>query len=246
MERHLLLVDDEANVLSALKRALRRDGYTIHTADSGAQGLDLVRDWPIAVVISDQRMPYMTGSEFLAHARQIRPHSIRIMLSGFSEVQSLADAINEGAAWKFLFKPWEDDQLRAQVRAAFEHYELDETNRSLNAALQLAGEEMARLNEIMTQRFDQASTDLLRERTELIARWQYLPLAAVKLDAQGHVETSNARAGNLPPGSLLVNDWQRLAATTQGHHPQLGQYWLQPPQPPELAYYLLLYDMDIG
>lgn len=117
--RTLLLVDDEDYVLASLRRLFRRDGYRILTANSGQEGLDLLACNEVDVIISDNRMPTMTGIEFLRKARLVRPETIRIVLSGYTELQSIADAINECAIFKFLTKPWDDAQLRVQVSDAF-------------------------------------------------------------------------------------------------------------------------------
>lgn len=122
MEQSLLLVDDEANVISSLKRLLRRDGYYIFTATSGEEGLNLLERHPVAVVISDQRMPFMTGAEFLRQVKALYPHTVRIMLSGHTEQSAVADSIRDGEIDKFLTKPWDDDQLLVHVRDAFHHF----------------------------------------------------------------------------------------------------------------------------
>ncbi|QNM95676.1 response regulator [Chitinimonas koreensis] len=124
MDRTLLLVDDEANILSALTRLFRRDGYRILSAGSGRDGLEVLRANPVGVIISDQRMPGMTGTEFLSEAKILQPESVRIVLSGYTELNSVTDAINRGSVFRFLTKPWEDELLREQVRDAFGHYEL--------------------------------------------------------------------------------------------------------------------------
>lgn len=116
----LLLVDDEENILRALTRVLRRDGYRILTACCAQDGLRLLAQEPeVAVVISDQRMPGMTGAEFLGLVKDRHPATVRIMLSGYTDLRSVTDAVNEGAIYKFLTKPWDDDALRATVREAF-------------------------------------------------------------------------------------------------------------------------------
>ena len=115
----LLLVDDEENILSSLRRLLRRDGYTILTATGGLAALELLATHPVDVIISDQRMPGMTGVEFLRKAKDMHPDSVRLMLSGYSDLQSVTDAINEGAIYKFLSKPWDDAMLRANIEEAF-------------------------------------------------------------------------------------------------------------------------------
>ncbi len=112
-------MDDEPNVIASLKRLLRRDGYRILTANSGAEGLELLAASPVDIIVSDQRMPGMTGVEFLRHAKSAHPDTIRIVLSGHTELQSVTDAINEGAVFRFLTKPWDDEQCAACIQEAF-------------------------------------------------------------------------------------------------------------------------------
>ncbi|MBI5923669.1 MAG: EAL domain-containing protein [Betaproteobacteria bacterium] len=121
--RVLLLVDDEANILSALKRLLRRDGYQILTAASAEEGLELLARHKVGVLLSDQRMPGMSGTEFLSRVKVMYPNIIRMILSGYTDVNSITEAINRGEVYKFLTKPWEDEPLRAALKEAFMHYE---------------------------------------------------------------------------------------------------------------------------
>ncbi|MFA6313348.1 MAG: PAS domain S-box protein, partial [Sterolibacterium sp.] len=124
MEGTLLLVDDEENILRALVRLLRGEGYQILTANSGAAALQTLSNNEVHVILSDQRMPVMTGSEFLSHAKELYPNAVRMVLSGYADLASVTDAINRGNIYKFLIKPWDDDLLRANIRDAFERYEL--------------------------------------------------------------------------------------------------------------------------
>jgi CheY-like chemotaxis protein len=117
--RTLLLVDDEPGILASLRRMFRPEGYRILLANSAAEGLDLLALEDVQVVISDQRMPGMTGSEFLTRVKDMHPDCLRIILSGQADMASVLEAINDGAVYKFLTKPWDDDQLRARVRDAF-------------------------------------------------------------------------------------------------------------------------------
>lgn len=135
-ERILLLVDDEPNILHALKRLLRPDGYQIYTAASGPQGLEILSQHTVGVIISDQRMPGMVGTEFLSIVKERYPETIRIVLSGFSDLDSVTDAINKGAIYKFISKPWEDNDLRAAIKDAFNRYELRQENLRLMNELQ--------------------------------------------------------------------------------------------------------------
>jgi diguanylate cyclase (GGDEF)-like protein/PAS domain S-box-containing protein len=118
----LLVVDDEPHVLSALTRLLRREGYRVLCAQSAAQGLELLSTNLVQVIVSDQRMPFMTGTQFLGRVKQLYPDTIRMVLSGYSELSSLTDAINEGAIYRYLSKPWDDDRLKVEIMLAFRHY----------------------------------------------------------------------------------------------------------------------------
>ncbi len=118
----LLLVDDESGICSALTRLLRRDGYRIITANSGAEALDLLALHPVQVIISDQRMPGMSGTELLDRIKNLYPDTVRMILSGYTDLKVVTDSVNRGAVFRFLTKPWDDDDLRRQVREAFAHY----------------------------------------------------------------------------------------------------------------------------
>ncbi len=121
--RTLLLVDDERNILRALKRLLAEEGYLIVTADNASEGLELLARENIQVVISDQRMPDMCGTEFLGRVKALHPDTVRIVLSGFADLETVTTAVNEGAVYKVLTKPWDGDQLRRIIRDAFRMYE---------------------------------------------------------------------------------------------------------------------------
>ena len=115
----LLLVDDEPNILNSLSRLLRREGYTILTTTSPLDAFELLARQPVHVILSDQRMPEMSGTEFFSRVRQLYPDTIRIVLTGYTDLDSVTGAINRGAIYKFLTKPWDDDVLREQIREAF-------------------------------------------------------------------------------------------------------------------------------
>lgn len=115
----LLLVDDEPNIISALSRLFRREGYDILSATSPSEGFELLAKNTVQVVLCDQRMPEMSGSEFLGKVRQLYPETVRLVLTGYTDIDAVTEAINKGAVFKFLTKPWDDDELREQVRAAF-------------------------------------------------------------------------------------------------------------------------------
>ncbi|MCF6238315.1 MAG: response regulator [Candidatus Marinimicrobia bacterium] len=152
MGRILLLVDDEPNILQSLKRLLRRGGYQILTAESGQEGLKLLEQHKVQVIVSDARMPGMGGIEFLDKARERWPDCIRIMLSGYTELEAVIQAVNRSAIYKFFTKPWDDDRLRDHIEEAFRQYELQDENHRLTQELHLANEELARINQSLEER----------------------------------------------------------------------------------------------
>ncbi len=122
-ERTLLLLDDEENVLRSLVRLFRRDGYRILTANGVREAFDLLASNTVQVILSDQRMPDMSGTEFLTRVRELYPDTVRLVLSGYTDLAAITDAINRGAIYRFLTKPWNDDELREHIKAAFRAYE---------------------------------------------------------------------------------------------------------------------------
>ncbi len=124
--RTLLLLDDEDNIRRALVRLLRRDGYRILEASSAEDAFELLATNEVQVVISDQRMPGMSGTEFLSRVKAMYPKTVRMVLSGFTDLSSVTAAINRGEVYKYLTKPWEDEELRAHVLGAFRRGEQQE------------------------------------------------------------------------------------------------------------------------
>jgi diguanylate cyclase (GGDEF)-like protein/PAS domain S-box-containing protein len=123
LQRVLLLVDDEENILAALSRLLRREGYQILTTTSPQQALELLATHPVGVIVSDALMPEMPGAELLRRVKGLYPDVVRIMLSGYAELHSVTEAINEGSVYKFLTKPWDDALLREHIQESFRRYE---------------------------------------------------------------------------------------------------------------------------
>ena len=135
--RTLLLVDDESDILSSLKRLLRPLAYDIVTATSGEQGLQILAEQHVDVVLSDQRMPGMSGVEFLCLVKERYPDVVRMVLSGYADLQSVTDAVNEGAVYKFMTKPWDDEQLIGNIEDAFQLKSMADENTRLSRELQL-------------------------------------------------------------------------------------------------------------
>jgi response regulator RpfG family c-di-GMP phosphodiesterase len=143
----ILCVDDEQNILNALKRLLRKENYRLLTANSGRAGLDLLAENDVHVVVSDQRMPEMSGTEFLKEIKQAYPDILRIILTGYTDVDTISEAINEGHIYKFFLKPWNDQNLKLEIRQALEQYDLIKANKRLNDQLCDQNEELKAINE---------------------------------------------------------------------------------------------------
>ncbi len=120
--KSLLIVDDEPNIVASLVRLLRSEDYRVLTAANATDALELLALNPVQVIISDHRMPVMTGAEFLARVKSLYPDIVRILFSGYIEMDALTDAVNRGAVYRFLLKPWDDDVLRESIRDAFRHH----------------------------------------------------------------------------------------------------------------------------
>ncbi len=115
----MLIVDDEPNSIASLARLLRREGYRVLTAGSGQDGLELLAVEKVHVIIADQRMPGMTGTQFLGIAKELYPDTVRIILSGFTDLEVVTDCVNQGEIFKFMTKPWNEAELKANIRGAF-------------------------------------------------------------------------------------------------------------------------------
>ena len=144
--RHtLLVVDDEADVVQSVQDLLRLD-YRVLTATKPQEGLDLVRDLEVHIVMTDQRMPGMTGVEFLSQVRKEQPDAVRLLFTGYADIKAVIDAINQGSVFRYINKPWDPDELQTIIRQAAEQYDLLFERRSLLAELQTRNEELRHSN----------------------------------------------------------------------------------------------------
>jgi DNA-binding NtrC family response regulator len=130
MSHKILIVDDETENLRALER-LFRHSYSVLTAESGAEALALLDQHDVALLISDQRMPGMTGIELVQRTVSLRPHMVRILLTGYSDISTLIEAINSGQVYKYVTKPWDNEELSLTVVRALEHFETSKTRHNL-------------------------------------------------------------------------------------------------------------------
>jgi DNA-binding NtrC family response regulator len=131
MEDNILIVDDEPNVISSLTRVFIDEPYQIYSANSALEAMEILKEYSVKVVISDEKMPEISGLEFLSMVREQFPYIIRIILTGYASIEAAIKAINEGEIYRFLTKPWDDMDIKFAVRDAIDKYNLEEENRRL-------------------------------------------------------------------------------------------------------------------
>ncbi len=165
----ILLVDDEARILSALHRLLH-ETYYVEKTDSPEEALRRLQQKEFALLITDQRMPIMEGTELCARAADVAPETKRVILTGYSDMKAALDAINQGAVYRFMLKPWRDDEMLAMVEDAVHHYNLAEENRRLNALTAKQNIELQHLNQRLAEfntKLQEKVFERTREVTEL-------------------------------------------------------------------------------
>ena len=140
-EINVLYIDDEVGNLKAFKAAFRRD-FNIFIAESAKEGMQVLRENEIHIILTDQRMPEITGVQFLEKVIDQYPDAIRILVTGYTDMKALVAAVNKGHIFKYISKPWEVDSLRAIIVKAFEVYQLKKRQKEMNAELEKANEQL--------------------------------------------------------------------------------------------------------
>ena len=168
-QHSILLVDDEISITRSLKRIFRKEAYKIFTASSGKEGLELLNtlETPVSLIISDQRMPEMNGAQFLEKARKIFPDAGRYLLTGYSDMDAVIDAVNKGEIHRYLTKPWNDDDLLIQVRQSLEQYELVMENRRLLELTSTQNKKLNELNKNLEKKVNERTLEISRKNIEL-------------------------------------------------------------------------------
>ena len=156
----LLFVDDEPSILSALKRVFRASGCRVVVAESGAEGLEILGRESVNLILSDMRMPQMSGARFLSEVAERWPGTIRILLTGFADIESTVAAINDAGIYRYIAKPWEDNDLRLTVERALEQQSLEAEQARLEALIRTQNQELKALNESLEQKVDARTADL--------------------------------------------------------------------------------------
>ena len=158
----ILFVDDEANILRSLQRLFIPLGYEVFTAESGQAGLDLLASNSVDIIISDMRMPEMDGAEFLKQVAQQYPSTKRMLLTGYSDLESAISAVNHGKIDYYLNKPWKDNQLEVAVQNALESKRLKEKNTQLESEVLEKNEKLKQLNASLEEKVLARTAELKR------------------------------------------------------------------------------------
>jgi two-component system NtrC family sensor kinase len=188
-EIRILCVDDEQSVLDSIKRLFHDDNYRILTAGSGEEGLKILEQTPVQIIISDGRMYGMTGSDFLREVCKRWPDTVRIILSGHSDPASIVSAINDGQVYRYIPKPWNNDELRAAVANAAERCALVRENAELNAELKMRHKELEGLL--------QEKEDYIKMKACMLSAFQNIldavPTGILGIDPDNLIVHCNAR-----------------------------------------------------
>jgi putative nucleotidyltransferase with HDIG domain len=163
----VLFVDDERNILRALTRVCREESYRVFAASSAEQAFELLEDEAIQVVVSDQQMPQTLGVSLLAQIRDRHPEVLRIMLTGYMEMDLAVEAINKGEVYRLLTKPWNDDELRATIRQALEAYAMRREIERLDDLIQGQNRELQSLNRTLEEKVRNRTEQLKEKHREL-------------------------------------------------------------------------------
>ena len=207
-EATILCVDDEKNVLKALRRLFYEENYDILLAESGKEGLAILEEHGnVDLIISDYRMPEMNGVDFLREVYKKCPDTIRIVLSGYADTAAVVEAVNLGHIYKFIPKPWNDEELLATVRSGLETRALRKQNDSLSQELKTKNEELEKLNQELLSVNENLET-LVEKRTEELeirhhvlrisqAILDVLPLVVIGIDPDDMIVNCNREADDL-------------------------------------------------
>lgn len=215
MKHSILCVDDEIDNLEALERLFRRK-YNVLTASSGAEALKIVKSEEVSLIVTDQRMPNMTGVEFLAASMKHKPDVVRILLTGYTDVESVISAINSGQVYKYVTKPWDPVDLVNTVDKAIERYELSAELKEKNQALELALKELKSLDEAKSNFMILINHELKTPLTTMISFLSLLQESGLNEDQLKYLSRISTSAERL---HTLINDSLELVSAETGTLP---------------------------
>lgn len=211
----ILCVDDEPNILSALRRLFRNHGYQVFTADSADSALTVLEAGPVDIVISDMRMPMMNGAALLEQVRARWPDTLRMLLTGYADIQSILDSINRGEIYRYITKPWDENDILLVVRHALERKALEQEKLRLEAVTRAQNDELKALNANLETLVGRRTAQLQDAHNELAAANEKLKtsfLTSIKVFSN----MVEMRGGHLAGHSRRVADLARRIAQKMG------------------------------
>ena len=188
----VLLVDDEENILKSLRRTLRRSEVDIVTATSGRDALYIMENTEVDLVISDMRMPEMSGAEFLAEAARLYPNTIRILLTGYADLESTIAAVNEGRISRYLNKPWNDDEIRQIVEENLRSKLLEVRNQQLSQQLLEKNQQLEMMNTSLEEKVAERTEGLKQANREIIQGYEHMVMLASSIAAMRDESAADA------------------------------------------------------
>jgi putative nucleotidyltransferase with HDIG domain len=202
-EHNVLFIDDEVNILKAIQRLLRHEPYEVLTASHPQEAMELLQRFEAQVVVSDQRMPEMCGVELLSAVREQHSDVVRMMLTGYTEMNIAVEAINKGEIYRLITKPWNDDELKATLRQAFDHYDLKGEIRRLNQVTREQNFKLQDMNRNLEAKVRDRTKQLAEKNAELRTAYiQTIRALAEAVDAKdaytrGHSERVGVYASKI-------------------------------------------------
>lgn len=193
----ILCVDDEENILQSLKRLLRKEGYNLLTAENAIVALELLKENDVHLVVCDQRMPDMGGTEFLSKVKEEYPDIVRVILTGYTDVDSITKSVNTGNIYKILLKPWNDNNLKLEIKRCLEQYNLVQTNRELQNTILEQNKELRKINENLEAMVRSRTKDLkIQNRALEISRaiLEDLPIPVIGISSDLLIVMVNIKA----------------------------------------------------
>jgi YesN/AraC family two-component response regulator len=168
MGHRILFVDDEKNVLASIRRVFfDEDQLELSFANGGEEGLAHLKNNGVSVIVSDMRMPQMDGIEFLKKSREVAPDAVRMVLSAYADIDSIMQSINEGNVWRYITKPWNDNELLLSVKNAIDYHEKAMETKRLLAEVKEKNRQLADVNAMLEERVRERTVQI-QERSELL------------------------------------------------------------------------------
>jgi two-component system NtrC family sensor kinase len=208
----ILIVDDEKNILKSLQRMLRTQPYIVKTAATPSEAIEMCTKEDFHVIIGDYRMPEMNGTDMFFEINQINPDSIKIILSGYADINIITEALNKEYINKYILKPWNDENLKKEIEKSVSHFNLLRTNRELHKKVIEQNESLKEINQNLEEEVEKRTHKLKLQNSALQVSQNVLnsiPVPVIGIDSENMIVLTNEMSGKeLPfavPGEKVKN-----------------------------------------